>query len=176
MNQEISVGLYVGKLDSKSLVRIFTIMSIMEMYHDHDIRPYYPPFPIHDQTDVITIRKLKQVCVVGHCYDCCGGEKGSTKPSVTASLHNFSMFEKRFATCVTPLYVWGCIPWQNWICGVLLALLVTIYFPSIHFSFILLCWTLRFWTRKRRLQSVHDGIHHNLYTKTHKHCIIQWNQ
>lgn len=43
-----------------------------------------------------------------------------------------------------PLYVWVCVPWQNWISVVLLALLVTTYFPSIHLSVILLCWTLRF--------------------------------
>lgn len=55
--------------------------------------------------------------------------------------------------------------------GVILALLVHTHFHSIHLSLVILCGALRFWTRKGRLQGVHNGIHHNLRKNTHMHCI-----
>lgn len=59
----------------------------------------------------------------------------------------------------------------SWFSAVIPALLVNTYFPSIHLSFIVLCWALRFWTGKGSLQSVHNGIHHNLNTKIPNVCI-----
>lgn len=50
---------------------------------------------------------------------------------------------------------------------VILALLVSCYFACVHLSFIIFCWALRFWTWKRCLQGVYDGVHHNLQTQTH---------